>query len=476
MGNEAAVLELARAIEKTIGTGAKHDLSSISLRTSYTHGPGGQLSWPGVDPVLFNASMGPESILSRIPTKESLYTDPTYAILTGVTDDTGSEKSLPCDDAPVAGLMKSCIQHAVFGRYERATQQIEINRLGQKIDRADPMDLTIAGSPIGDAGIFGLSNPATPVDVLTNEVSRLMWERNVSFFRILARQLIVGSPANNAAGGGYSELTGIQLLVNTGHVDALTGVACPAVDSYMRNFNYARIDTNGGNTVAEITNIWYQLRFRARRMGLMPVRWIIAMREQLFYALTEVWPCAYSTYRCVTSAGNQANADAMQMVNMRDGMRNGQYLLIDGQQVDVVFDDGIPESSATTSALLESGCFASDIYFLPMSVVGGRSVLYLEYFQYDNADIRKALNLGALAIIEGAFLTWPRQTNQCIQWQSKIEPRLVLRTPYLAARLQNVGYCPIDHVRDAFPDEPYFSDGGTTGPRPGPSYYEGLWS
>ena len=305
MGRETAVLELARAIEK-YGTGAKHDLSSIALRTEYSHGPGGQLSWPGVDPVMFNAAMGPETILSQIPTKESVNTDPTYAILTGVQDDIGENKSAPCDDAPVAGLMKSCIQHSVFGRYEIATDQIELNRLGQRVDRADPLDLSLVGSAIGDAGIFGNANPASPADLLTSEVARVMWERNVAFFRILARQLIIGSPANNAAAGGYKELTGIQLLVNTGHVDAISGVACPAVDSYVRNFGYARIDADGGNTVAEVTNIWYQLRFRARRMGLMPVRWIIAMREQLFYAMTEIWPCAYSTYRCTTSAGNQA--------------------------------------------------------------------------------------------------------------------------------------------------------------------------
>ena len=63
-----------------------------------------------------------------------------------------------------------------------------------------------------------------------------------------------------------------------------------------------------------------------------------------------------------------------------------------------------------------------------------------------------------LGRIEGAFLSWPRQTNQCVVWQTKVEPRLVLRTPWLAARLQNVVYCPTQHVRESFPADPYHVD------------------
>jgi hypothetical protein len=109
-----------------------------------------------------------------------------------------------------------------------------------------------------------------------------------------------------------------------------------------------------------------------------------------------------------------------------------------------------------------------------MSVVGGRSTTFLEFFQYTNPAITTALGNMILGRVEGAFITWPVQTRGCLQWESKIEPRLVLRTPWLAARLQNVVYCPVQHVRDAFPDDPYFTDGGRTS-RPGPSYYN-IWS
>jgi len=169
----------------------------------------------------------------------------------------------------------------------------------------------------------------------------------------------------------------------------------------------------------------------------------------------------------------QVNVDAQDQVRFRDEMRAGRYLLIDGERVEVVTDDGIPELNGNESGAFPRGCFSTDIYFIPMSVLGGQAVTFLEYFQYTNPAVTEALGL-VLGRIDGAFLTWPRQTNQCFVFQSKIEPRLVLRTPWLAGRLQNVVYCPVQHTRDAFPDEPYFADGGKTS-RPGPSYYN-LWT
>ena len=483
---EALASELGPVMDRQkaqrYGVSYKHDLSTVSpITTGYSHGPGGRLTFPGVDPTIFNAMIGNTSIISMLPATPSLYTDPTYYTLTGVTDDTGSEMEDVCDDAPEAGLMKACLTHSVFGRYERATQQLELNRLGQRNDRADPLDLTLVGSPIDQAGIFGSGSfdPATPGDLLTNEVSRKFWERNVSFYRLLSRQLWRGNPANNSAGGGYKEMTGIDLLINTGFVDAETGVACPSLDSYVANFNHTRIDSSTSDIVAALTNMFYQLKFRAERAGLGNVRWVIAMREQLFYELTAIWPCSYLSYRCAVSPGfagdtnMRGTIDAQDAVRFRDEMRAGKYLLIDGNRYEVVTDDGILEQNGNDSGgLFPAGCFESDIYIIPMSVAG-RAVTYLEYFQFQNPSIQDALGNMVIGRIEGAFLTWVRQTNLCFQWQSKIEPRLIMRTPWLAGRLNNVVYCPIQHVPDAFPDDPYHVNGGGTS-RPGPSFYD-LW-
>lgn len=472
---QALVRLLAPAIERERGKafgltveGMKHDVTGAPITAGYSHGPGGLLTYPGVDPDIFNAAMANESILGQLPAVATVETNPTYWTFTGVQDTTGSNKVDVCDDAPVAGLAKACLTTAVFGRYELATAQLELNRLGQQIDRADPMDLRLVGTPLGNSagGVFGgPGNPNTPGDVLTNEISRKFWERNVAFQRLLAAQLWGGNPTNNTAGGGYKEFPGFSRLVNTGYVDAETGTACASVDSLLSNFANQRIDgTGGGDAIVNaISSIWFHLNDRARRNNLTPTRWIIAMRPQLFYELTKVWPCSYLTYRCQTTTNQQVVVAGDEQTRMRDDLRRGSYLLIDGVQVEVVQDDSIPETDGNESGSFPRGCFSSDIYFIPMSVVGGRAVTFMQYQQYSNPSLRDAITgRMVLGMIEGAFLTWPRQTNQCVQWQSKIEPRLIMRTPWLAARLQNVNYCPVLHTRDSDPDGSYHVDGGRT--------------
>lgn len=466
--------EIDRQKAARYGVTYKHTLDGAPITSGYSHGPGGLLTFPGVDPAVFNASMGPYSLLSKIPTMPSLYTDPTYFTITGVTDESGDEPGDVCDDAPVAGLMKGCLTHSVFGRYERATQILEINRLGQRIDRADPLDLQLVGSPLAPGGIFAGpgSSQAMPGDVLTNEVSRKFWELNVAIYRLLSRQIWTGNPSNNA--GARRELTGLELLVNTGYVDAETGVACPSMDSIVRDAGNARFDSEAGatNIIRHLTDIYYHLNSRAARSGVAPVRWTLAMRSQVFYELSAIWPCSYLSYRCMLGgdSANRNTIDASDAIRFRDEMRAGKYLLIDGDRVDVIIDDGIPEDSDGVAA----GCFSTSIYFLPMAVVGGRSVLYMEYFQFQNPSIQDAIGNMVLARIEGAWITWPRQRNLCVQWQTKIEPRMVLRTPWLAARLENVVYCPVQHETNPFPDEPYHVDGGKTHRTEGPSFHD-LW-
>lgn len=485
MGNEQLLATLAAALmpemerqkAASYGVTFKHDLAGTPSLVQYSHGPNGLLTFPGVDPVVFNATMGAESIIGQIPATPSLYTHPTYFTLTGVTDESGDEPSSDCDDAPVAGLMKGCMTTSVFGRYERATPIIDIARLGQRVDRADPMDLRLVGSPIANSGIFAGpsgSNAGPSGDILSNEVSRKFWERNVAIHRLLARQAWVGNPTNNA--GGYKEMTGLDVLINTGYVDAETGSACPAIDSYIVNAGNKRIDDNGDFYVARITDMYFQLKSRAYRAGVMPVRWMMAMRRQLFYELTAIWPCSYLSYRCNLdgTSANRNNIDAQDAVRLRDEMRAGRYLLIDGDRVDVVTDDGIAELDGNDGGgNFPRGCFSTSIYFIPMSVVGGNAVTYMEYFQYNNPAINDALGNMVLGRIEGAWITWPRQTNLCVQWQSRIEPRLVLRTPWLAGKIQNVVYCPIQHERDVFPADPYYVNGGKT-TREGPSFVN-LW-
>lgn len=468
--------------------GEKHTLpSGIPAVGRYAHGPTGLLTLPGVDPTIFNAMVGTMGMSNILPSSPSIFTNPLFDILTGQTDESGDEPVDVCDDAPVAGLIKICTQTSVFGRYARMTPEIDLGRFGQRVNRGDPIDLTVAGGPIQE-GFNSFLNPATvagvsPTQAVTGEMNKILFEFAVNIQRVLAPQVWNGNPANNNAGQGRKEMTGLNLLIGTGKRDAETGVACPAADSDVKDFNYLCVDDAGDDLVNAITYIYRTLRKNADTMGLQPVRWVIAMREELFYELTAIYPCSYLTYRCdsvlagINTSATTLNIDSAEAIRFRDAMRSGKFLTIDGIDVEVVFDDAITEENPANQGNLGPGQFASNIYFIPMSVLGGRASTFFEYFNFDNPDATAARNTlapdGSFSTSNGGAWLWhfkpPR--NRCLQAQAWIEPRLIMRTPYLAGVLQNVCYTPLQHTRQPFPDDPYFTDGGQTGPRPGPSFF-----
>ena len=459
--------------------GYKHDSPGSPITAGYSHGDGGNLSFPGVDPMVFHTHVGHRGIIGQLPVQGSVFTNPTYQVYTGVTATTGAEKDGVCELAPVAGLLKSGLLTSVFGRYERATSEIELNRLGQRLDRSDPMDLSLVGSPIQQSGLFntGPAGGGPPADLLSNEFSRKMWELATAFHRLLGQQIWTGSPANNSAGGGYKELTGLSLLVATGHTDAQTGLALPSVDSDVKDFNYLDVSANGAALVDAIAFLYHTRKTLAIQTGIMPVRFVLVMHPDLFHEVSAVWPCSYLTSGCALPAigggGAILNLQGDAQIALRDQIRTERFLPIEGDRIEVIVDDGIPTDTSTTDANVPEGAFSSDIFLLPMSVAGGNSVLFLEHFQYDNPAIQDALGNLTLGRIEGAWITVPTQTRWCLQWQTKIEPRLVLRTPWLAGRLDNVVASPLQRTRSPFPDDPYHVDGGETS-RPGPSLFA-LW-
>ena len=247
----------------------------------------------------------------------------------------------------------------------------------------------------------------------------------------------------------------------------------------MRDFGSLDVKTNSLAIVLQIRNIYRNLRFLAQRAGLDPVQWVITMPFGLFYELTEVWPIAYSTTAAtVVPTGATLFVGGDSQMAMRDGMRGdlmnyvGQYLLIDGQQVPVVIDDAIPETQAGPS-------WVSDIYFVPLTVMGGIPVTYWEAFNYDGPgsaiELARQFTPGdSYYTTDGGRFMWHKKppTNFCVQVVAKTEPRLLLLTPYLAARLQNVKYTPIEHERSWDPASGYFVNGGSTGQDTTvPSYY-----
>jgi hypothetical protein len=452
--------------------GMRQKAVSSTPTTVYGHGgPYGQaglFSFPGLERDVMNAMIMPRLGLLDALTSRTANTDnPLYGIMTGVTASTGSNPVGVCDDPPVAGLMKLCQHSFVWGRASRMTRVFDLDRFGHIRNRSDFLDLNLVGDPLAvgpNPWMPAAPGGADPAAALRNEISKAMFEFAVAWGRDFARLLYTGNPTNNTAGGGYKEPYGLDILINTGYRDAETGVACPAADSIVRTFN-ASITANAALLLRQITNIYRNLKYIAQRAGLAPAKWVLVGPWAMFYELTEIWPCSYLSYRCTTLGDdNRGVVDLVAQNDLRDSMRNGQYLLIDGEQVPFITDDGIAETEGAGSSS------TGDLYFVPITVLGGRPVTFLEYFNYDAPGA--AMEAAKIFAPQGSYFTtnggrylWHAKppTNFCVQMLAKSEWRIIMETPHLAARLNDLIYTPVAHQRSPFPsDTSYFVDGGGT--------------
>ena len=446
--------------------------------TPYMHGSGGLFGVEGIERDLIHTRIGGTGVATILPVNPSVFTHPLFGYITGFQDSTGTLPVNVCDDPETAGQMKSCLQTAPFGRYSFQTRELELNRVGQLISRGEFNDLRLLNDPL--APLMGKSIfPQLSGDAQLRsgaEVLARMLELGVAFSNRLGRQVYTGNPSNNTAGGGYEEFMGLDLLIGTNKVDAITSQECPSLDSDIKDFNYGIVTDSAldPDIVRVLTTLWRFVNHIASATGLSPARWVLSMRLNLFHEITDVWACEYYSYRCNVTGNQELVINGPDQVNLRDTMRNGNFLLIDGVRVPVVVDDFIVEETEGDAAALGPGQFASDIYLIPLTAMGGVPVTFFQFFDY-RQGATQAMIQGRVSshfwTDGGMYLwTWDNQ-NWCIVWESKIEPRIILRTPQIAGRITNVAYEPLQHYREVIPSDPYHVDGGVT-ERAGPS----LWS
>ena len=139
---------------------------------------------------------------------------------------------------------------------------------------------------------------------------------------------------------------------------------------------------------------------------------------------------------------------------------------VNGRVYPVIIDDGIFESDSTNDANLIPGEYASTIYFVPLTIVGNFPVTYREYLDYNDgvADTNVALLQGRQDFwTDGGVYSWAiEQIKWCYKLALKTEQRIILRTPQLAGKIQNIKYVPLQHLRSSDPASPYHQDGGVS--------------
>lgn len=442
----------------------------------YVHGPGGLFGVRGLErDVISTHTQITGSLGESIPIVASADQSPLFPYITGFVRSDTQEKNGVCDDPEEAGQFMTCILTTQFGRKEFKTPQMEVNRIGQTINRGEFTDLNLVNSPLVNsmrglmAGFFGLQKQGAIL--AGNEVASRMVAMAVAFQRWYCPTVYTGNPSNNKAGGGYKEFPGLDLLISTTKIDALTGTACPSLRSDVKSFGYRQIsNTNDPDLYRTLSTMMYILESKARQQNLAPVEFAIVMRPQLFWEISRYWPSQYNTDGTGTAF---AAFDSLYRTNieMRDAMRNGNYLLINSKQYRVILDDCIMEENQSVNGAIPIGGFASDIYIVPLTARGGTlRTLYWEYYDYRNDVLPQMSGLPMWYWSDNGAFLWSMKApdNWCFEVIAKTEPRLILRTPQLAGRLTDVVYVPLQHTDDPLPSQYYHVSSGVSG-RPFPS-------
>lgn len=472
----AAFYEAFQTYEKSM-----HSKTASTTNTAQLlFGDTGLFAVFGLESDIITSYIRPDGISSELARRGHIFPttieQPVLGLLTGIQDNNAAAVSNPCDDAP-SGYLKACNLFFQQGRLQFDTQTVEFDKIFTQLNSSVNTDLRLRGR------LLGVSEADFPRGLTEDQVVKLVFmsemikvgmlhARGTNNQMGLTRQYWQGSPANNTAGGGYKEFPGLDSQITTGIVDAESNTTCPAVDSDVKNFNFASVFSLNGNNTPNI--LWYlgqlayYLEFNARRMGLDPVEWAVCMNPNLWFELTSAWPIAYNTNRgaeLLTAGNTRLNLDARQMTEDTNRMRDRMEIAINGKLYPVIVDDGINELTNITSGSVPAGSYASSIYMVPLTINGGFPVTYIEYYDYRVGMQQIQALMGKQTWwTDGGMFSWALDPiiKWCTKMSSKTERRIVLRTPQLAGRIDNVLYSPLQHLRESFADSPYMANGGVS--------------
>lgn len=449
-------------------SGATTKAAGTTPGTTRAHGPGGMLSTPGLDPNIVNAMVIPlQGLAAELPVHMSNEVNPVFGILTGQTADVGAEPTLPCDLGPVAGNLKLCQQTWTYGRMSMQSSVLDITAAGQIVNRGEFLDHRLVGNPFAQIPQTPiLTGPARTNALARNEAEKSLFELTAGWFRRYAKLIFTGNPVNTVGSTGYIEYNGLDRIINTGYKDSITNVVCPRADSLIVSYALDMgAGTNGAVLVNIISEIIRNRRYFAAEVGLGDVEHALVMPYGLFYALTAIWPCAYNTTGCVLPASATQFVNSSDQINMRDDMRQRNVLRVDdGREIRVIVDNSIAETyNAGTDR------YTSGIYLVPLRAAG-MDLTYWDFFNFrgPNGALEVAQRMAPadqfMASSDGRFLvTKQSASGWCVQAGMIARPRIVMRAPFLAARVTGVSYSLRFPTISPFIGAPGYANGGNTG-------------
>lgn len=421
----------------------------------FPHGDNALLNDGTVRPGMHSAIPVGDYWSLMLPLRPNRIANDRIEIFTGQTNSHGSNPADTCSTAPMPGNLKKMQILRTFGTFHMQTQQVNVVNTGERRDYAD-VDHNFLNRPDIGGNPFMPDVVRTNPDAINTAAGKSLWEFGNAVrhpFASVAWHGLASRDNSTTYQGFITESDGMDRQVRTGYNDAISGVAAPAADSYVVSYDA----TIGTDFVAELSNICRVKQTEASMVGMSGTQFVIVINPRLEFQLYDVWACNYHTARCTPSASNGLELNTMAVTQLRDQMRAGRYILIDGMQIPVRTDWGLEATQNATT-----GEWQSDVYFLPVSWAG-MPLMYWDYKPFNTVETTEFVGDGFnnfRILNNGLYLMTYVQTRTCYQYQFNAKVRLNLDTPFLAARLDNVSVANDTPFRSPYSGDPYFVNGG----------------
>jgi len=474
--------------QKGAGTGiaAKND-PPLSPTGPYSYGPSGLFTRHDWDNPVISTVVGPlmgvadslpiindmADIGDKFGGADAVFESFITGVSAGSLDDFANQPTQPCQSGPKGGLLEFGTIVNTSGNYKASTLEVEIHRAGRVATKQTARTVQLLNAfPMG---IFATSSGTPSLgNAINNELAKRIWEMFLSFQRMIGERVFIGSPANN--NGEARDIVGLDMHINSGNKrDATNGNLITAANSVVFNFGNALVSTT--NLMRYIEAADAQVIHRARQQKLGIPSYEIAMHPVLWQELSEYVPVE-KYEKVLAYLNNMTNGrgivDARDVYNERDAIRSSLMLPVNGRFIKVVLDDTIAESSSKPGG---KPTYASTVYGIPLTILNGYPVTFWEFFNFANAQavaIQQIAN-GFAWSTDGGMFAWAADfARGCLELGITFSPRLRMRTPQLAWRIDSVACQPLTHFDSWDPTSDYFTGSGmTTGENP--KYYS-EWS
>ncbi len=348
--------------------------------------------------------------------------------------ESGAEQTAVCGDC-ISPTLQACAQLYCFGRFCRQTQELQFDKLGIHGNAAVPVK-TLFGALTNADGTVEFPQGAEISDAF------MLQTRSAGYLlRLKNSTMLWNGNVANGNGSAYQEYKGFENLINTGKNDVYTEIGCDGLDSFLLDYNNNAIASDGTFAITD----WFRrmvLEFQ-RRAGGAGLDWASA---NMFIVMSpNMWDGVAKRYACQgIDLCNLTNNDNNRMNASNEGTQaryeeflSRMALPIYGRWYPVVLDSQITETAGQANGI------CSDIFFITTSI-NGEEITFGQYQDFNQTygqtrnELVGLFGSDDIAITDnGRFAMIRDNSRGCFDVQIYTKPRIVMKAPFLAGRIQN---------------------------------------